>query len=131
MLILRAGAEVVTLTATEGQTEGTGGVVVVTYTEDETSTASGGSQVIVVKVSDAQCHPALAVVDRSCLSGQTITSSLAYTRPATRTSGAVGQLQTGATGGATSLMVYSGLNLAALPIFAVVVAILGGGVFVL
>jgi hypothetical protein len=44
-------AEVITLTATEGQTQDTGGVVVVTMTEDTTSTDPAGGQVVVVKVS--------------------------------------------------------------------------------
>jgi hypothetical protein len=49
-------AEVITLTATEGQTQDTGGVVVVTMTEDTTSTDPAGGQVVVVKVSSFLCQ---------------------------------------------------------------------------
>lgn len=64
---------VVTLTATAGQSQATGGVVVETVTASSTSTGADGSQVVVVK---------------------TLTSSIHYTRPAT--SAVAGQLQTSA-----------------------------------
>jgi hypothetical protein len=50
-VFLSSTAEVITLTATQGQTQDTGGVVVVTMTEDTTSTDPAGGQVVVVKVS--------------------------------------------------------------------------------
>lgn len=65
-------AEIVTLTATNGQTADDAGVIVVTRTLDSTSINPTGGQVVVVK---------------------TLTSQVSYRRPATMTSN-VGSLQT-------------------------------------